>query len=408
MVAVNPTIARVAVSGLESGLVLAVGVAILAMASSVGGGLVEGRTQRWRIGMGVLLALAFLSRTDSILLVGAVALAVFFEAHPGRGRTEHLRRAAPVLVIPAVTAAVYLVSNRVIFGTWMQISGEIKRRSLTPTLVLVAALVAVVVVVAIRAGATSSGPPVDESSRLVRTRCFAAATMFYGAFCLAIVVYYVVFQVQIWLWYFAPLVAWGSVLLVLFVTDLIESAIVEAPAERTAGRVVAPLAALLGLPLVAGLAMQWQSFTDPDIRSIQLANRRAAEWTNQELPRGTVLASWDAGVLGYFSDHPVVNLDGVVNSKQWFEATQDGPDAVAAFLDRSGVDYIVNHGRSVNGADPSVVRYVTKVFGPERARGLRLIHTVPFSYSGNTVGSDGAGGGGAMAVFVYRIPPADP
>ena len=42
---------------------------------------------------------------------------------------------------------------------------------------------------------------------------------------------------------------------------------------------------------------------------------------NRALPPGSVIGSWDAGVIGYFSRFPVVNLDGVVNSWDYWRTT---------------------------------------------------------------------------------------
>ena len=47
----------------------------------------------------------------------------------------------------------------------------------------------------------------------------------------------------------------------------------------------------------------------------------AALIMNRVLPEGSVVGSWDAGLLGYFSHFPVVNLDGVVNTYDYFHAT---------------------------------------------------------------------------------------
>ena len=41
---------------------------------------------------------------------------------------------------------------------------------------------------------------------------------------------------------------------------------------------------------------------------------------NRILPEGSVVGSWDAGVIGYFSRFPVVNLDGLVNSWDYLRA----------------------------------------------------------------------------------------
>ena len=61
------------------------------------------------------------------------------------------------------------------------------------------------------------------------------------------------------------------------------------------------------------------------------STRAADEWAeavyggtqlmNRVLPEDSVVGSWDAGVIGYFSRFPVVNLDGLVNSYDYFHAT---------------------------------------------------------------------------------------
>ena len=93
------------------------------------------------------------------------------------------------------------------------------------------------------------------------------------------------------------------------------------------------------VPLGALLVFQIRALADPEIRSIQLANRTAAEWASTGLPPDAVLASWDAGVLGYFADQPVVNLDGVVSGFDWYDATQEGGAAMAAELRIEGVSH---------------------------------------------------------------------
>ena len=73
-------------------------------------------------------------------------------------------------------------------------------------------------------------------------------------------------------------------------------------------------------------------FTEP-FRYVQMRTQHSSgeEWRDPEypaalimnrlLPEGSVVGSWDAGILGYFSHVPVVNLDGVVNSYDYFHAT---------------------------------------------------------------------------------------
>ena len=43
---------------------------------------------------------------------------------------------------------------------------------------------------------------------------------------------------------------------------------------------------------------------------------------NRVLPKGSVIGSWDSGVIGYFSRFPVVNMDGLVNSYDYMQAVK--------------------------------------------------------------------------------------
>ena len=58
------------------------------------------------------------------------------------------------------------------------------------------------------------------------------------------------------------------------------------------------------------------------------------------LPEDSVVGSWDAGVIGYFSRFPVVNLDGLVNSYDYMRARKEGTEA--AFYQRYGITHFAN------------------------------------------------------------------
>ena len=71
------------------------------------------------------------------------------------------------------------------------------------------------------------------------------------------------------------------------------------------------------------------------------STRAADEWAeafyggtqlmSRVLPEDSVVGSWDAGVIGYFSHFPVVNLDGLVNSYDYFHATNVAGDGYAVW-----------------------------------------------------------------------------
>ena len=67
---------------------------------------------------------------------------------------------------------------------------------------------------------------------------------------------------------------------------------------------------------------------------------------NRVLPEGSVVGSWDAGVIGYFSHHPVVNLDGLVNSYDYHRKIQDnyagGEDPADISALRFGITHYAN------------------------------------------------------------------
>ena len=74
------------------------------------------------------------------------------------------------------------------------------------------------------------------------------------------------------------------------------------------------------------------------------STRAADEWAeavyggtqlmNRVLPEDSVVGSWDAGVIGYFSRFPVVNLDGLVSSYDYFHATNVARDGYAGWDDK--------------------------------------------------------------------------
>ncbi len=71
---------------------------------------------------------------------------------------------------------------------------------------------------------------------------------------------------------------------------------------------------------------------------------------NRALPEGSVAGSWDAGVIGYFSRFPVVNLDGLVNSYDYFDDRYDPQVKIDnAYLQREfGITHLANVKRTNN------------------------------------------------------------
>lgn len=431
-VALNPFLVKVFVNGLESGIAVVLYALVLLAAArryqwtppSAGrrraataradadrntiDGWVVGSTRSWRLRMALLLALVFLARTDAVILIGCLGLWCAAEAWRARRRAHLSTGAALVALVelfglPAVTLAVYLVTNNAFFGAAVQVSGLVKRA--TPDaagLGLLLVLVALAALVGVRSFQRTHGRAATRPARFPHAGDLVRRTGWFAAFAILIVGYYNVAQTQQWLWYYCPVVFYLVVLFLLAVADMIEVALVS-PAPASPGRALVIVGAIFLVPLTAGLVFQIQSFTDPTILSIHQANRDAGEWIAAEVPTDAVMASWDAGVVGYFSHRRVINIDGVVNSKEFYDAMRTGQ--VPSFLRCRHLGYVVNHGAQTNGRDRDIDGFIRALHGPDAESKAVVIHAVPFQYSGtaNTGGFELAGER-QLAVDVYEIP----
>ena len=93
------------------------------------------------------------------------------------------------------------------------------------------------------------------------------------------------------------------------------------------------------------------------------------------LPEGTLVGSWDAGAIGYFSRLPVMNMDGMVNSYGYKEAIEE--ESVGVFWQRHGLFHFGNvYGYGYDAPDSTVdsnIRYLFKAArGSQRWGGLQF------------------------------------
>ena len=397
VLAANPYMVKIFANGLESGVLVLVDAALLAIGASVGGRFL-GPISPWRrAGIGVVLALAFLARTDSIFLVAALGLWALAEARP-LGRRA-VRPLAELFAPAAVVVVAYLASNQLWFGLPVQISGLTKRAPITLAHGL-GFVIAVAVATAI--GVWGFRRRVPPRSRFGRVGSFTASTAWFAAFCVVVVAYYQLLQSQQWLWYYCPVALYVLYLAVLGAADFAEAALAEAP-DRTAGRALLPIGLILLAPLMVAFVWQTRTFADPNQRSIEVANRDAGQWIDANLPADAVLASWDAGVVGYYANRPVMNLDGVANSYGFYQASRNGE--TGRFLTDRRLRFVVNHGTPVDGEDPDIRAFVTQTLGAEAGSGAAVMKRWPFTFSGVTTGAGGTGSGTrVLDVFLYALP----
>lgn len=158
-------------------------------------------------------------------------------------------------------------------------------------------------------------------------------------------------------WYFAP-----TGMLVALTIGLALSAI-ERLAAGYAHRIPGAAAryATTGITTVAAVAMiavyqPYDAMGWSGVHPHELNAYAGARWLREETPPGTRAGSFNGGIIGYFSDRTVVNLDGVVNEGA-YEALRDRD--VTTYVRDERLEYIVDFGAAliVAAAGPPVVTY---------------------------------------------------
>ncbi len=398
-IGLNPFFVKVFVNGMESGVLVLLDVLVLAVGVTWKGRLLRAGSSRSRWLTGLLLALVVLARTDSVLLVAILGVWALAEARSSWRAS--IRPLFELFALPAVTLVIYLASNQIMFGVLLQISGLTKRAPFTVVRVGWFAL-ALLAAGAIGVWGFRRASSPRRAARFRRVVDFASATAWFGAFCVLVVAYYQAFQTQQWLWYYCPVAIYLVTLLLLGVADFVEAAVLEAPLDRPVARALLPVSAILLVPLLAAMAFEVRTFSDPHTYSIATADRDAGEWIDRNLPAHAVLASWDAGALGYYAHRPVINLDGVANSYGYYQASRNG--TIGDFLKSRNLSGIVNVGTPTDGQDQQVIAFARSELGLSDGSGVRLVKAWPFTYSGSTTGSAGAESGSRrLAVFLYGL-----
>ncbi len=109
-----------------------------------------------------------------------------------------------------------------------------------------------------------------------------------------------------------------------------------------------------------------------DETSLYSVRYHVAKWINENLPDARI-ASWNAGQLGYFTDNVVVNLDGLINSKGYYNNVLRGNQTLSKYLRMSDVQFVVDymdrtHDKFTNALK---VKYESDPFG-SRERTIKI------------------------------------
>ncbi len=82
--------------------------------------------------------------------------------------------------------------------------------------------------------------------------------------------------------------------------------------------------------------------SDSAYREWEMTSYLGTQIMNRVLPEDSVIGSWHSGVIGYFSEFPVVNLDGLMNSYAYVRVRLRRDGAVKAFYRKFGITHFAN------------------------------------------------------------------
>jgi len=352
-----PASSSILAGGLESSLVLLILVATWIRLDRASGP-EDSRPIRWLV-IGCLCAAAFLARFEALVLTPC-CLAL------GRRRLREDPRRAVALLAPSATAAIgFAVWSRAGFGTWLPISGLVKSEwagRATPWRRLVKCLDVPWFGTDLMDGAlvhagVFPGETIYLTLHLVllalllaagwrfRRTLIDAARSSLAQFILVAAVAWIVLDKAAGL----DIEPWNRVPIHLC-TAVLLGALVGARRR---------LAYLLNVVLfiLAMVRIPWTAHTLGGAGTTYATYRhQAAEWLRQKTPEDARIGSWNAGLLGYFSHRAVVNLDGLVNDRRYFEDVVVGRD-LDGYLRREGITYLADQAC---GLDPSLGPYLTR------------------------------------------------
>ena len=105
------------------------------------------------------------------------------------------------------------------------------------------------------------------------------------------------------------------------------------------------------------------------------ARYNVALWIAANSPPDAIFASWNTGQLGFFSNRTFINLDGVINSVDYYERVLYGSTSLTEYLNENNVDFIVDYDTYDSMPDFPVVH--TFPLNDELGRSIQIWQVTP-------------------------------
>ncbi len=292
-----------AVSGMETGILLfCFSMTLLMFARLI-------QNKNGTVPLTVFLLLTIAARLDSLALAAGICLFLLL--------VRRYRDLFHIAIPSAAYLAVYMLVNRLYFGRFFPVSGYIKSASGTGLL----------------QNFLSSGNLgfFNHGSGNLTAFVTLSGRIPLSLSVVAIVVFMYESILDIYTYYWIPSVFTILLFLFMFIAGI--------SYKRIRGVLLWGLVALLVLfnVVYASDRLKGFAFVYPDSERPQ---RHGVDFLNSFFDDGTIVGSWDAGYVGYYCHHTVVNLDGLVNNYEFQEILAD--QGLEAYLDMQNITCIAN------------------------------------------------------------------
>lgn len=135
-------------------------------------------------------------------------------------------------------------------------------------------------------------------------------------------------------WLLVFWLVWGALLV---------ASLLEALPRLLQGAVGAGFLLALAAAYGAG-GYRFISAYEAEPESYALSRYALSQRLNETLPAEARIGAWNAGVLGYFLERPVINLDGLVNDKAFSRVLRSGAP-LQGYMRDVGITHLIDHNR---------------------------------------------------------------
>ncbi|MDD4857332.1 MAG: hypothetical protein PHD74_04405 [Candidatus Krumholzibacteria bacterium] len=290
--------------------------------------------------LGMLLGFVVLARLDMVFVPLVVLGAKFGGALIAReGRSVRVARSAAVLCGFAAIFVPYAVYNRVSFGSVMPISGALKSSFPRATLsdyafstlgkrgLLGLAMAFAYLLWRVVRPRRPMDPPGNAGYFRSAMAVMACAILLHFLHTILFM------RWAVFGWHYVPYILFGVVM----VCEPLDRLLSCMTVKRSGFAYWIAVAAIV----VIGCSSVFRNLNRSPEKSWHVAAYDAALWARQNTGPLAIFAMKDAGTFGYFSERSVINLDGVVNNREYQAALRE--KNLNGYLAVKGVRFIVQH-----------------------------------------------------------------